>query len=183
MTITLTSSAVAPALSAVKGVAVAPGTCCWMQPSPLGPLSVTVGPSGVRRVWFSATGEESGTPDAGVADAFDAYFAGDVAALDALPVDLDGRSDFSRAVLTALRDIGPSRLTSYGELAAAIGRPSAARAVGRAVGANPVPLVIACHRVLAAAGALGGYSGGLDIKRRLLAHEGWLLEAAGIAST
>lgn len=183
MTITLTSDAAAPATSAVAGVAVAPAIWSWMQPSPLGPLSVTVGPSGVRRVWFSATGEESGLPDAGVADAFDAYFAGDIAALDALAVDLSGRTDFSRAVLMALRDIGSSRLTSYGELAAAIGRPSAARAVGRAVGANPVPLVIACHRVLAAAGALGGYSGGLDVKLRLLAHEGWLLEEARIATT
>ena len=156
-------------------------TWSWMQPSPLGPLSVTVGPSGVRRVWFSATGEESGPPDAGVAGAFDAYFAGDITALDALPVDLGGRTGFSRAVLLALRGIGPTGLTTYGELAAAIGRPGAARAVGRAVGANPVPIVIACHRVMAAAGSLGGYSGGLDIKRRLLAHEGWLLGAAGVA--
>ncbi|HUP70759.1 MAG TPA: methylated-DNA--[protein]-cysteine S-methyltransferase [Acidimicrobiales bacterium] len=155
----------------------------WLQPSPLGPLSVTVGPSGVRRVWFSATGEESGPPDAGVADAFDAYFAGDVAALDGLSVDLAGRTEFSRAVLLALRAVGPTRLTTYGELAVAIGSPGAARAVGRAVGANPVPIVIACHRVLAAAGALGGYSGGLDIKRRLLALEGWLLEPARIAGT
>ncbi len=150
----------------------ATATTCWMQASPLGPLSITAGAAGVSRVWFSATGDEFGSPDNTVADAFDAYFAGDLGALDPLPVDLGGRTDFSRSVLLALRDIGPSRLTSYGELAAAIGRPSAARAVGRAVGANPVPLVIACHRVLAAGGALGGYAGGLDIKRRLLAHEG-----------
>lgn len=155
----------------------------WVQPTPLGALSISAGPTGVRRVWFSATHEEPGEPDAGVADAFRAYFAGDMGALDALPVDLDGRTDFSRAVLMALRALGPSRLTSYGELAAAIGRPSAARAVGRAVGANPVPLVIACHRVLASGGSLGGYSGGLDLKRRLLAHEGWLLDGARIAST
>lgn len=145
----------------------------WAQTSPLGPLSVTVGPWGVRRVWFSVTGEEAGPPDAGVADAFAAYFSGDVAALDCLPVDLSDRTEFSRAVLLALRAIGPTRLTTYGELATAIGRPGAARAVGRAVGANPVPIVIGCHRVLGAAGTLGGYSGGLDTKRRLLAHEGW----------
>ncbi|HUR24308.1 MAG TPA: methylated-DNA--[protein]-cysteine S-methyltransferase [Acidimicrobiales bacterium] len=174
MTITSTRSAPAPAAVAVAGEAGAPATCCWMQRSPFGPLSVTVGPSGVRRVWFSATGEESGPADAGVADAFDAYFAGDVGALDTLPVDLEGRTGFVRVVLLALREIGPGRLTSYGELAVAIGRPAAARAVGQAVGSNPVPIVIACHRVLAAGGFLGGYSGGLDIKRRLLGHEGLL---------
>lgn len=144
----------------------------WVQKSPLGPLSISAGPAGVRRVSFETTGEEAGQPDPIVAAAFDAYFSGDVAVLDALAVDLAGRTEFSRAVLLALRAIGPARLTTYGELATAMGRPGAARAVGRAVGANPVPIVIACHRVVGAAGALGGYSGGLDIKRRLLAHEG-----------
>lgn len=158
-------------------------TTCWMQPSPLGPLSITAGPAGVRRVWFAATGDEFGSPDTTVAAAFDAYFSGDLAALDRLPVDLAGRTEFSRAVLLALRDLGPTRLTSYGELAVSIGRPGAARAVGGAVGANPVPVVIACHRVLAAGGSLGGYSGGLDIKRRLLAHEGRLIQVARIART
>lgn len=160
----------------------ATATICWMQPTPLGPLSITAGPAGVRRVWFSATGEENGACDPVVAGAFEAYFSGDLAALDRLPVDLAGRTDFSRAVLLTLRDLGPTRLTSYGALAAAIGRPGAARAVGRAVGANPVPVVIACHRVLAAGGSLGGYSGGLDIKRRLLAHEGRLPQPTDAAS-
>ncbi|MEO7837239.1 MAG: methylated-DNA--[protein]-cysteine S-methyltransferase [Acidimicrobiales bacterium] len=157
-------------------------TATWLQPSPFGHLSITTTRVGVHRVLFGGDPAESGSPDAGVAEAFDAYFSGDTSALDSLPVDLGGRTEFSRAVLTALRAIGPSRLTSYGELAGAIGRPAAARAVGRAVGANPVPILIACHRVLAAGGCLGGYSGGLDTKRWLLAHEGWLAQPTGVGS-
>ena len=154
----------------------------WPQPSPLGPLSITAGPAGVRRVWFAATGAETGPADARTADAFDAYFAGDLQALDGLDADLSGCTDFSRAVLLALRGLGPSRLTSYGRLAAMVGRPGAARAVGRAVGSNPVPILIACHRVLGAGGSLGGYSGGLDTKRWLLAHEGLRPQPTGVAS-
>lgn len=148
-------------------------TAAWVQPTPFGPLSIATGSAGVHRVRFSGAGEQVGAPDPAVADAFDAYFGGDLHALRALPVDLDGLSEFSRAVLLALRDVGPFPFTSYGRLAAVVGRPAAARAVGRAVGANPVPVVIPCHRVLAAGGQLGGYSGGLEVKRWLLAHEGW----------
>lgn len=162
--------------------ATATATTSWLQPSPLGPLSITAGPAGIRQVWFAPTGQETGSPDSAVARAFDAYFAGDLVALDSLPVDLDGRTEFSRAVLTALRRLGPFGLTSYGELANAVGRPAAARAVGQAVGANPVPILIPCHRVLAAGGTLGGYSGGLDTKRWLLAHEGWVLQPTAAAS-
>lgn len=154
----------------------------WSQPSPLGPLSITTSPAGVRRVRFTPAGDESGPPDTSVAEAFHRYFAGDVVALDSLAVDLDGLSPFALDVLAALRHLGASRLTSYGELAAAIGRPTAARAVGRAVGANPVPVVVPCHRVLAAGGSLGGYSGGLGTKRWLLAHEGWSPQPTGAAS-
>lgn len=158
-----------------------PTVTSWVQPSPLGPLSLTTGPAGLRRVWFTPTGRETGSPDTDVAEAFDRYLSGDLGALDSLPVDLEGRTGFSRAVLLALRELGPSRLTSYGELAGAVGRPGAARAVGQAVGANPVPLVIPCHRVLGAGGTLGGYSGGLDTKRRLLVHEGWWPQPTGTA--
>lgn len=157
-------------------------TASWTQPSPLGPLSITTTAAGVSRVSFSAVEPASGRPDVSVARAFEDYFGGNLQALRALPVDLDGRSGFSRSVLLALRDVGPSPFTSYGALAAAIGRPAAARAVGRAVGANPVPILIPCHRVLAAGGHLGGYSGGLDAKRWLLAHEGWLYQPTGVAS-
>ena len=88
------------------------------------------------------------------------------------PLDLAGGTPFQQGVWAVLRTIARGRTLSYGEVAAQIGRPQAARAVGSACGANPVPLLIPCHRVLGAAGALGGFSGGLDWKRLLLEREG-----------
>jgi O-6-methylguanine DNA methyltransferase len=88
------------------------------------------------------------------------------------PLDLGDATEFQRAVWAALRSIRPGTTRGYAELARDLGRPGAARAVGGACGANPIPLLIPCHRVLAAGGALGGFSCGLDWKRRLLAIEG-----------
>ena len=87
------------------------------------------------------------------------------------PLDLAG-TDFQKSVWNALQKILPGRTKSYGEIARAIGRPKAVRAVGGACGANPVPVLVPCHRVLAANGKIGGFSGGLDWKRTLLAREG-----------
>jgi len=75
---------------------------------------------------------------------------------------------FQRSVWFALADIPYAGTISYAELAARVGRPSAFRAVGQANGANPLPIVLPCHRVIASGGGLGGYSGGLDVKRQLL---------------
>lgn len=100
----------------------------------------------------------------------DALFAGKRPDL-ALPLDLRGRSDFSRAVLEELLNIPMGEVRTYGQVAAAVGRPKAARAVGRAVGANPIPIFIPCHRVVGANGSLTGFGSGLDTKRALLALE------------
>ena len=99
-----------------------------------------------------------------------AYFEGDVAALDRIDVKPIG-TDFQKAVWQALRRIPHGETMSYGELARHLGRPGASRAVGTANGSNPIPVVIPCHRVIASDGTLGGYGGGLDRKRWLLAHE------------
>ncbi len=99
------------------------------------------------------------------------YFRGRTLDID-IPVDLSTRTPFQRAVLLALRDVRAGETVSYGELAARAGRPRAARAVGGAVGSNPLPIVIPCHRVLASGGRIGGFGGGLDAKRWLLRHEG-----------
>lgn len=98
-----------------------------------------------------------------------------------VPLDLADGTDFERRVWRAARRLLPGRTTSYGALARAIGRPGAARAVGRALGRNPVPLVVPCHRVLGADGGLCGFSacGGTALKRRLLALE--RAEFAGFA--
>ena len=87
------------------------------------------------------------------------------------PLDLAG-TEFQKSVWSALRKIFPGQTKSYGEIARAIGRPKAVRAVGGACGANPVPVLVPCHRVLAANKKLGGFSGGLNWKRNLLAREG-----------
>jgi methylated-DNA-[protein]-cysteine S-methyltransferase len=100
------------------------------------------------------------------------YFAGTRARFD-VPVAFEG-TEFQRSVWSALQSIGPSETTSYGALAAKIGRPKAVRAVGTAVGRNPLCIVVPCHRVLASDGTLGGYVAGLDRKRHLLTLEGAL---------
>jgi O-6-methylguanine DNA methyltransferase len=91
-----------------------------------------------------------------------------------IDVDLGGAAPFARQVYAVARTIPPGQTTTYGEIAEALAKPGAARAVGQALGKNPVPLIIPCHRVLAAGGKPGGFSaaGGLTIKARMLAIEG-----------
>ncbi|MEA2549625.1 MAG: methylated-DNA-[protein]-cysteine S-methyltransferase [Chloroflexota bacterium] len=112
--------------------------------------------------------------------ALGAFLGGDLSALDALPIDLADCTGWDRLVLGAVRGIPPGTTASYGEVARMIGKAGAARAVGGAVGRNPLGLVIPCHRVIAGDGGLGGYGGGwwggratgLQLKRELLAREG-----------
>jgi len=92
--------------------------------------------------------------------------------LDLPPLDLSAGTEFQRQVWAALQRIPPGQTASYGDLARDIGRPKAFRAVGGACGANLIPVLIPCHRALAANGRLGGFSGGLEWKRVLLAAEG-----------
>ncbi len=99
-----------------------------------------------------------------------AYFAGALAALNEIAVD-PGGTPFQQAVWAALRRIPASQTLSYAELATRLGCPRAVRAVGAANGANPIWLVIPCHRVIGADGSLTGYAGGLARKRWLLTHE------------
>jgi methylated-DNA-[protein]-cysteine S-methyltransferase len=97
---------------------------------------------------------------------FDAYFAGELERFD-LPLAPHG-TPFQRGVWDAVSAIPYGRTASYSEIAAAVGRPSACRAVGAANGRNPLAIVVPCHRVVGAAGALTGYGGGLERKRALL---------------
>ncbi len=103
--------------------------------------------------------------------ALDAYFAGDLGRLDGIACRTAG-TPFQRRVWEALRTIPAGRTLSYGTLATRLGAPTASRAVGLANGANPIGVVVPCHRVLGANGDLTGYGGGLERKRWLLAHEG-----------
>ena len=115
----------------------------------------------------------SGEPSVGasrVARALAAYFSGDLCQLDALGVD-PGGSEFQRAVWSARRAVPAGETVSYAALARGIGRPDAARAVGAACGANPIWLVVPCHRAIGSDGRLVGYAGGLQRKGWLLRHE------------
>ncbi|HEY5316672.1 MAG TPA: methylated-DNA--[protein]-cysteine S-methyltransferase [Solirubrobacteraceae bacterium] len=102
------------------------------------------------------------------------HLAGRLDPMEGLELDYSGLPLFHRRVYEALRKVGPGQTVGYGELAGRIGSPGAARAVGQAVGRNPFPIVVPCHRVLAAGGRAGGFSayGGVDTKRRMLAIEG-----------
>lgn len=106
----------------------------------------------------------------GLSAAMRAYFKGDLAVIDDLPVDTLG-TDFQRAVWRQLRRIPCGETISYGDLARRIGRPAAMRAVGLANGSNPISIVVPCHRVIGSDGSLTGYGGGIQRKRWLLAHE------------
>jgi len=88
------------------------------------------------------------------------------------PLDVSGGTAFQRRVWNAMRRITCGQTRSYGEIAHSIGKPKAVRAVGGACGANPIPVLVPCHRVLAANRKLGGFSGGLEWKRKLLEREG-----------
>lgn len=106
----------------------------------------------------------------GLSDAIQRYFAGELGAIDAIPVETGG-TPFQKEVWRALREIPCGTTTSYGKLADHIGRPAAVRAVGLANGSNPVAVVVPCHRVIGANGSLTGYGGGIERKRWLLDHE------------
>ena len=171
--------------------------------SPWGPVHIAAGERGVVAIETLGTAEgfaaglarrgfgravplesAAGGRAAGFAvqarDAIQALLGGDPVDLSAIPVDLSDRPAWDRLVLEAVRAIPPGHTAGYGEIARRIGRPGAARAVGGAVGRNPVGLLVPCHRVIAGDGTLGGYGaaawGGreaaLDVKRELLGLEG-----------
>lgn len=144
--------------------------------SPIGTLTVVVnGDGALTHVLF----EDQAPPAAAQRDSarcataiaqLREYFAGERTDFD-LPLSPVG-SEFQRRVWEALRTVEYGSVTDYGSLGARIGRPGAARAVGRANATNPIPIVIPCHRVIGANGSLTGYAGGLDAKRLLLDLEG-----------
>lgn len=117
---------------------------------------------------------EPTTDPAGVSSCLRAYLAGDCGSIDSITVD-SGGTPFEQEVWQALRQIPAGNTMSYGQLAAQLGRPAAARAVGRANGLNPISIVVPCHRLIGANGSLVKYGGGLDRKAWLLQHEGYVL--------
>lgn len=148
--------------------------------TPLGPIRLAATAHGLAGLWFDGQAHHPGTLDAPtdaghpvLAQALAelaAYFRGEPVVF-ATPLDADG-TPFQRRVWQALRAIPRGRTTSYGALAAALGAPAATRAVAGAIARNPISIIVPCHRVLGRDGALTGYAGGVERKRRLLALEG-----------
>jgi methylated-DNA-[protein]-cysteine S-methyltransferase len=129
-----------------------------------------------------------GTPPPAIRDAIDRMVAslrGEADDLVDVPLDLDALPRFRRRVLEVVRTIPAGETLSYGEVAAAVGSPGAARAVGQALGRNPFPIVVPCHRVLAAGGRIGGFTapGGVSVKAKMLAAEGVTPPASTPVST
>lgn len=151
--------------------------------SPLGTMIVAATRSGLAGVWFEGQRHMPGCsgwpeqPDHPVlceaVAQLEEYFGGRRTQFD-LPLDLQAGTRFQQSVWKALLAIPHGRTTSYGVLSQRIGRPAAVRAVGAAVGRNPLSIVVPCHRVLGAAGSLTGYAGGLQRKSALLHLEGAL---------
>lgn len=154
-------------------------TAQMLVDTPLGPVRIARTATGLAGLWFEGQKHHPGALQAPLqpddpllreaAAQLRRYFAGDIRAFD-LPLDLQG-TPFQRTVWQALLRIPAGRTCSYGELAQAIGRPRAVRAVGAAVGRNPASLVVPCHRVLGQDGSLTGYAGGVQRKQSLLQLE------------
>jgi methylated-DNA-[protein]-cysteine S-methyltransferase len=130
-------------------------------------------PGVVRQLarWYPGVPVEKHPEPGGAVRRLREYFSGSLDVLDEIPVELNGTT-FQQQVWNSLRTIRAGTTSSYAALARAIGSPSAIRAVGAANGANPVALIVPCHRVIGSDGSLTGYGGGLDRKRWLLQHEG-----------
>ena len=145
--------------------------------SPVGPLTLVAGANGLESILFGYREPEGGRRDFGanaaVVTQLNEYFSGNRVVFD-LRLAPQGTS-FQRLVWEQLLQIPSGETRSYGDIARALGKPGAARAIGMANNQNPIPIVIPCHRVIGANGALTGYAGGLGVKARLLALEGALL--------
>ena len=156
---------------------------CWID-TPLGAMHLSICDGALREAGFvenwarpvpqlddeeAATGTLSSNA-ASVRDAVDAYFQGDVDALDAINIAPQGTS-FQRAVWDAIREVPAGDTASYQDIAQAIGKPAAYRAVGTATGRNPVGIAVPCHRIVRSDGGLGGYGGGIERKVWFLDHE------------
>ena len=157
---------------------------CTVHRTPLGPVLLRASSLGLSGLWFEGQRHHPDPEEVAswksdrehplllaTGNQLDEYFARLRQRFD-LPLDLSGGTPFQRAVWQALLTIPLGRLGVYGELARQLGRPHAVRAVGSAVGRNPVSIIVPCHRVIGANGSLTGYAGGLDRKRALLALEG-----------
>ena len=140
--------------------------------TPLGNVEIVTAAGRLRELGFTRSRPTQTHADR-IAGEIQEYFEGRRTDLRDIPVDLSDCTPFERRVYEATRRIPFGKVATYGQVARAIGQPKAQRAVGQALGKNPIGVVIPCHRVVAADG-LGGFTGGLEHKKKLLRHEGVL---------
>jgi methylated-DNA-[protein]-cysteine S-methyltransferase len=155
--------------------------------SPVGPLFVAASDRGLCEIGYGSNEPESKFQEhlrqrgfRPVADAnaiqdiakqLHEYFGGQRNRFD-VPLDFSGISPFTQTVLSATANVGYGQLMTYRDIAVEVGRPGASRAVGNALGRNPIPVIVPCHRIVRSDNSLGGYTGGIEIKERLLSLEG-----------
>ena len=139
--------------------------------SPVGRLHFATTERALVALRFGAKERGAAGDPLGIGAILRRYFAGELEAIDEIPIDLHEGTEFQRQVWQTLRKVPVGETWSYQQLATAVGRPRAVRAVGAANGQNPIALVLPCHRVIGKGGELRGYGGGLDRKRWLLRHE------------
>ena len=182
--ISTASTASVASTASTASTAITSPTACTAQKrwrSPLGLVLLARTERGLAGAWFEGQRHHPPALDAveiagsdalldGAIEQLERYFAGTLKAFD-VPLDLHG-SPFQRAVWSALLEIAPGGTKTYGDVASAIDRPAAVRAVGAAVGRNPVSILVPCHRVIGRDGSLTGYAGGLERKLALLRLEG-----------
>jgi len=166
-----------------------------VAPTPLGAMGILWGDAGIAQTWLHAgtveraraqirgacPGAAEATPPAGVATALEdvaALLDGQPRSLSSAALDMAAIPDFDRRVYEVARTIPPGKTLTYGDIAHRLGQPGSAQAVGQAMGHNPFPIIVPCHRVLAAGGKDGGFSarGGVGTKRRMLVIEGALAD-------
>jgi len=169
----------------IKGQKVRPDISLVYLDSPIGRLTILADREGISEIRFpnraeslspaAAPASEKGEEWLALAiEQLNAYFEGRLKVFD-LPLSING-SDFQKQTWAQLQTIAYGSTASYGDIASAMGKPKAARAVGMANNKNPMPIIIPCHRIIGSNGSLTGFAGGLDTKRWLLKHEGISLE-------
>ena len=142
--------------------------CRQTYESPIGALYLVVTSAGeIKELAFEKPSLKSCALNPVFKDRLGGYFKGSRRVFD-LKIVLDDATGFEREVYDALNEVGYAEVRTYKWLAEKLGKPGAARAVGQALKKNPIPIIIPCHRIIESGGKLGGYSGGIDIKRRLL---------------
>jgi methylated-DNA-[protein]-cysteine S-methyltransferase len=143
-------------------------------PTPVGRLEIVTRDGRLRELSFTTAKPTRAAAYGPLGSDLTRYLSGESTDFADVALDLDGATPFERCVYEATKRVPFGKVATYGQIARAIGKPKASRAVGQALGKNPIAIVIPCHRIISSDGGLGGFSAGLPYKRKLLRLEGVL---------